>query len=377
MTGHNALASGLRVGLVTSDLTHAHGWAHYSLSLLLALQRAGVEVTVIASRNSPNVPGVKVHKLLPALVPAERGLLAQQFRALPQAHALLQDCTVLHVTVEPFAPLGMMLAGRRPLHLTAHGSYVQMLPRRRWPVGWLYQRAFRRVRLVCVSHYTARVAQAVLPGLAPVVINNGVDIERFAHLPPLDMPNCGPTVLAVGAVKPRKGTLELVRAMAVVRQQVPDAQCIIIGSLYTMPDYAAQVQAAVVELGLQQNVHLLGHVPESTMLGWYGAADVFALPSMNSGDRFEGYGLVHMEASAAGLPVIGTRDCGAEDAVIHNETGLLISQTRITEELPQAIMALLADPARAAQMGTAGKAHAQQHTWDHVAERMIALYNAV
>src|SRR5690606_8792173 len=144
--------------------------------------------------------------------------------------------------------------------------------------------------------------------------------------------------------KPRKGTLELVRAMAVVRQQMPAAQCVIIGSLDAMPEYAARVRAAVAELNLQDCVHLLGHVPEATVLGWMRAADVFALPSMNVGAKLEGYGLVHMEASATGLPVIGTRDCGADDAIVHGETGLLVSQERVAEELPAAILHLLADP---------------------------------
>ena len=213
------LQPSLHIGLLTCDLNHTHGWAHYSLSLLLALRRAGLRVTVLAARNSPDVPGVTVHKLLPALVPAERYVLPKLARALPQARALLQDCDVLHVAVEPYAPLGMWLAGGRPLVMTAHGSYVQMLPARRWPVGWRYQQAFRRARLVCVSRYTAKVAQAALPGITPVVVNNGVDVTRFAHLPALDTPLERPTVLSVGAVKPRKGTLELVRAMAVVRQR--------------------------------------------------------------------------------------------------------------------------------------------------------------
>jgi phosphatidylinositol alpha-1,6-mannosyltransferase len=115
-------------------------------------------------------------------------------------------------------------------------------------------------------------------------------------------------------------------------------------------------------------------VPEETLLAWYGAADVFALPSMNVGRKFEGYGLTYLEASAAGLPVIGTTDCGAEDAIINGKTGLLISQTDVTSALPTAIMSLLTDPQQAVQMGAAGHEHAQHQTWDRVAQRVMALY---
>jgi phosphatidyl-myo-inositol dimannoside synthase len=109
-------------------------------------------------------------------------------------------------------------------------------------------------------------------------------------------------------------------------------------------------------------------------MGWHGAADVFVLPSINAGWKFEGYGLVHMEASAAGLPVIGTTGCGVEDTVDDGVTGLLIPQSEIAEKLPQAILGLLSNPEKARRLGEAGKAKARRQTWDHVAGQMIALY---
>ena len=81
-----------------------------------------------------------------------------------------------------------------------------------------------------------------------------------------------------------------------------------------------------------------------------------------------------MRARAAGLPVIGTNGCGVEDAVDDDVTGLLLAQDNLTETLPQAIIELLTDPQRAARMGAAGREKARNHTWDHVAQEMIALY---
>ncbi len=366
----------LHIGLLTSDLSHRHGWAHYSLSLLLALHRAGVQVTVISARNSPDVPDIPIHRLLPPVVPAEKFTLPRLVQALPAARKILQTCDVIHAAIEPYAPLGAWLASNRPFLMTAHGSYITLLPRRHWPAGAIYAHAFRRSQMICVSHYTQKVAQSQLSGLHTRVINNGVDAERFVDLPPLTEPKRGPTVLAVGAIKPRKGSLELVQAMAIVRQSVPGVQCVMLGDLTAMPDYVAQVQAAIREQQLDDCAHLLGHVPENVMKSWLGAADVFALPSMNSGDKFEGFGLAHIEASAAGLAVIGTRDCGTEDAIVDGVTGLLISQKQVSSELPAAIIRLLSDPALAARMGAAGRDHARQQTWDHVAQQMIGVYNA-
>lgn len=367
----------MRIAFLTSDLHHGHGWGHYSLSLIQALTSAGIDVQVITSRNTPPVDAFPIMPLLPDIDPRESQFMLKMMRRAEKLRFLARDCDVIHATIEPYAPVGAWIAGKRPFVVTAHGSYIDLLPRRRWPVGAIYRRAFHRAQIVCVSRYTAKVARSVLPGVQPIVVNNGVDVERFSNLPPLDSPKRGPTVLCVGAVKARKGILELVQAMAEVRRRVPDVQCINIGSQEAEPAYVERVRAAIHDLNLQDCVHLLGHVPESTMLAWYGAADVFAMPSMNIGGKFEGYGLTHLEASAAGLPVIGTTDCGAEDAVVEGITGLLVQQLAVTAALPGAIIGLLTDPARAKQMGAAGKARAQMQTWDHVARQMIEVYENV
>jgi phosphatidylinositol alpha-1,6-mannosyltransferase len=176
-------------------------------------------------------------------------------------------------------------------------------------------------------------------------------------------------------VKPRKGTLELVTAMNEVRAQMPDVQCVVIGSLETAPAYVERVREAITRFGLTDCVQLLGHVPEQVMMDWYSRADVFVLPSMNEGGKFEGYGLVYLEASSAGLPVIGTTDNGAEDAIDEGVTGFLIPQSEVTARLPGAILTILRDPSLAARLGAAGRLKAAGQTWDHVATQMLSLYN--
>ncbi|MCB9453822.1 MAG: glycosyltransferase family 4 protein [Anaerolineaceae bacterium] len=364
----------MRLGFLTSDLQHGHGWGHYSLSLIRALRAEGAEMTVVAAHNTPDDSDFPVLPLLPAVSPRDRFFLPRLSFAAGRVRDALKDCDVIHSHIEPYAPLAVWLAGERPLFITGHGSYVRLPQTRRWPVGTIYRRSFAAGTMVCVSHYTESVARALMPGLRTVVVNNGVDIERFAHLPPLDTPQRGPTVLAVGGVKARKGTLELVRAMAVIRRTLPEAQCVILGGQTAEPAYTEQVQAEIAALGLTDCVHLPGHVPEHTLKAWYGAADVFALPSMNDGWKFEGYGLVHLEASAAGLPVIGTTGCGAEDAVEDGVTGLLIPQDTIATALPKALLRLLHDPALARRMGAAGRERAARQTWTHVARRMLVVY---
>lgn len=367
----------LHIGIIAPDLTMKHGWAQHSLSLIKALHKAGVRLTIVAAKNSPLLEGVEVHPILPALVPRERGLNVKLLAQIPVVRNLLHDCNVIHVLAEPYAFLGAAVAGKRPLLITAHGSYVHIAENERWPFNQLYRRAFLYSTLICVSHYTAKVAQQVLQGIKTIVVNNGVDAARFAHIQHTAKSGDKPMVLAVGALKGRKGQLELVRAIPKVLEQVPNAQCIIIGSLTNEPDYVRRVQEVIVAQNLGEHVHLLGHVSEEMLLDYYSRANLFVLPSMNDGWKFEGYGLVHLEASAAGLPVIGTTDCGAEDAIDNEVTGLLVPQSQVVGKLPKAIIRLLSNPQLAAQMGAAGRLKAQRQTWDAVAGEMVDVYNEV
>jgi phosphatidylinositol alpha-1,6-mannosyltransferase len=352
--------------MLAADLTHNSGWAHYCLSLIQALQRAGVQIRVVAARNSPQIAGIETLAILPTVDPLESGMLVKLLRAQQEVREALRDCDLIHAAIEPYAPLGMLIAGSRPLVVTGHGSYVLSGKKRGFPVGALYSRAFRRALMVCVSHYTARTAEKAMPGIRTVVVNNGVDFERFGSIRHVG----GGEVLSVGAVKARKGTLELVRAMA----QLPGARCTIVGSLTAEREYAERVQNEIARLGLADRVRLTGRISDEDLLRHYAEADVFALPSLNVGWKFEGYGLSLVEASAAGLPVIGTTDCGAEDAVVDGVTGLLVSQVNLEQGLTEALRLLLGAPDLAASMGAAGRERARGQTWDRVAAQMIGVY---
>lgn len=366
----------MHIGLLTAELTPAHGWATYSLNLIQALARYDLRLTILCARDTPEGLPLLYFRFLPSLTPMRRFTSARLLLSAPRVRHLLHDVDVIHATAEPYAPLAMWAARERPVFITAHGSYVRLPEVRAAPVSGWYRRAFERAHLLCVSAYTAQVAQTVIPGAQTTVIPNGVDAQRFAQLPAPDVAKPGPIILTTGGVKPRKGTLELVRAMRIVHAQRPDARCVMLGALDAHPDYVQQVRAAIAEHGLNEVVHLAGFVDDHTMRQWYGAADLFVLPSLNAGWKFEGFGLVHLEAGAAGLPVIGTRGNGAADAIDEGVTGLLVDQERLADELPEAILRLLNDPALARRMGDAGRRKAQAQTWARVAEQVVTLYRA-
>ena len=363
----------MRVLLLASDLSANNGWATYSLNLIRQLQARGTATTIVCARNSPAVD-FEVHPLLPAVTPPERHTVIKSLRLVPRLKSLLRDCDIVHCAAEPYAILAAAVAGERPLFVTAHGSYVNLPRMRRFPVGSLYRRAFAKARLICVSRYTAAVARELLPGARCHVINNGVDAARFEAPPRLTLAKRGPTVVTAGGVKPRKGTLQLVEAMAIVRKRLPRAQCLIMGNPQPGSAYATLVQRRIAELGLSDSAHILGFVEDDIMRAWLAEADVFALPAMNDGLFFEGFGLALLEASAAGTAVVGTDGCGVADAIVHDETGLVVPQAKVAEGLPGALLKLLENPERAAKMGQAGRRRARRQTWASVAEQVIDLY---
>jgi len=363
----------LHVGILAADLTDKAGWSQYSLSMIQALHRAGIRLTVITARNSPPMDGIDVLPILPTVDPLDRGMLARMAAIYPQARAALQSCAVIHTFIEPYAPLAALVAGKRPLLITGHGSYVRAAQARPAPIRALYGWAFRRALVVCVSRYTAQIIAHTIPRVRSSVINNGVNFEHFGAIQHIG--GTVPTVLSVGAVKERKGTLQLARAIAIVRDSIPNVQCHIVGTLDAEPETVQRVRETINELNLGDQVHLLGRVPDVELMRLYAAADVFALPSVNVNWKFEGYGLSLIEASAARLPVIGSRDCGAEDAIQDGITGLLIAQGELMEsQLAAAIIRLLQDRAGARRMGEAGHAWAQTQTWDHAATHLIDAY---
>ncbi len=362
----------MRVAMLTTAPIPTHGWGRYTRELVTALAAQGVQIDLIAATDAPpqtELPVSTYHRVLPSLTPAWRFSGLRLLASIPAVGRLTAGCDVIHVVAEPYA---LAAPSAHRLVVTAHGTYLPRTAAN--PIfGVLYRWIYRRAAVICVSTYTERQAQLALPGLHTVVIPNGVDVTRYQQ-PGIPPAKRGPTVLAVGQFKARKGYHILAQALRQVRDSIPDAQAVFIGEP-SDSSYRAQIQAQLDADGLQDAVHLLGRVPDDVLLGWYHAADVFALPAINIGGKFEGYGLVYAEASAAGLPVVGTLDCGAEDAIRDGETGFLVPQND-PAAVAEALIRLFKDPDLRARMGAAGRAFACEHTWERVAGRVLDVYQA-
>jgi len=279
------------------------------------------------------------------------------------------------------APLGLLApalrrAGARRLVAITHGHEAG------WAVLPGARSLLRRIgdttdSLTYLGEYTrVRVARALSPAAAARMtrLTPGVDTSAFR-------PGAGgaavrerlglggrPVTVCVSRLVPRKGQDTLIRAWPEVLAAVPDALLLIVGG----GRYRAALARLAARTGVAGSVVFAGPVPWPELPAYYDAGDVFAMPcrTRRQGLDVEGLGIVYLEASAAGLPVIGGDSGNAPDAIRPGETGYVVPGRR-PAGLVAALVELLTDPAVARVMGEKGMAWVDQEwRWDLVSQRL-------
>jgi phosphatidylinositol alpha-1,6-mannosyltransferase len=228
------------------------------------------------------------------------------------------------------------------------------------------------------EYFRIRLARALSPAAAARMqrLAPGVDMTEFR-------PGAGgdvirdrlglagrPVVVCVSRLVPRKGQDTLLRAWPAVLKAAPDAALLIVGSgpfRKSLESIAAPLPAGT--------VHFTGPVSAADLPAYYDAGDVFAMPcrTRRGGLDVEGLGIVYLEASASGLPVIGGDSGGAPDAIRDGESGYVVPGGD-TAAVADRIIDLVTDPAKAKAMGEKGLAWVHREwRWDLVADRLNQL----
>jgi phosphatidylinositol alpha-1,6-mannosyltransferase len=208
----------------------------------------------------------------------------------------------------------------------------------------------------------------------------GVDIDQYS--PSVDGSavreryglNGRPVVVCVSRLVPRKGQDALIRALPLIRRRVPDAALLIVSG----GPYRKNLERLVREQDLERHVVLTGSVRWEELPAHYAAGDVYAMPCRTRGFGLdvEGLGIVYLEASASGLPVVAGDSGGAPDAVREGETGYVVSG-RDLPSIADRVARLLADESLARTMGAAGRAWVEaEWRWETQASRMTQLLSA-
>jgi phosphatidyl-myo-inositol dimannoside synthase len=200
-----------------------------------------------------------------------------------------------------------------------------------------------------------------VPESRVVKINPGVDLERFSPRPIreelIERWNLRgkKVVLTVARLVSRKGHDLVLRAMAGLTRELPDAVYLIVGR---GPEQQ-KLQNLAMELGIMEAVRFAGHVPEELLPDCYNLCDVFAMLNREeaNGD-LEGFGMVFIEANAMGKPVIGGRSGGTADAIVEGKTGFRVDAGQ-PEELTAKLRMLLTDAHLRRRLGNAGRKRAE------------------
>ena len=262
------------------------------------------------------------------------------------------------------APLGLLSASMkragvlRTVALT-HGHEVW------WAKVFPFNLLLRRIGstvdvLTYLGEFTRKAISKALSARAQsamVKIAPGIDVEHFipTDASPL-RESLGLTdkkvIVSVGRLVHRKGQDHLIEAMPEILKNVPRAHLLLVGE----GPYREHLQNLVHQLKLESSVTFIGRIQYQDLPMYICVGDIFAMPSRSRlmGLEVEGLGIVYLEASSCGLPVLAGDSGGAPDAVIQNETGLVVSGTD-NKEIASAAVALLTNLEASQKMGTVGR----------------------
>ncbi len=228
-----------------------------------------------------------------------------------------------------------------------HGTDLKRV-KNRWK-RWLLRRICNNAKLLIVnSQATKKLLLNLAPKVNPLILTPGIEHfsipNKTAARAVLGVDQDNKVILAVSRLVERKGIDTLIQSVTNIKTKY---ELVIVGD----GDYTEQLHKLAELSGV--NVRWVDNADDQTLYSWYAAADIFCLPGREVADDIEGFGMVFLEAAYAGLPVIAGQSGGASEAVVHNQTGLLIPPT--VDACTEAIAKLIEDHVLARNLGAAGR----------------------
>ena len=380
------------VALVTYS-TKPRGGVVHTLALAEALVRRGASVEIIALGDPADGFFRRVDAPL-RLIPAPEPRETLEERVAASVDALADGLHAMRAegTLSPILHVQDCISARAAVRLRDEGAPVTVVRTVHhvddFTTPELIECQLRSIldpdRLVVVSRmWQERLATDY--GVAATVVTNGVDSERFARTPPPAViagrrAQVGAEgrflILTVGGIEPRKGSDHLVRALALLHQRMAPSPVLAVIGGHSFQDHRAYREAVLdslpgLGLELGRDVVLLGTLPDDEMPGWYHAADAFAFPSVN-----EGFGLVVLEALAAGTPTVVADLPAFREYLTYGRDALVVDpgdDAALADQLER----IAREPALRSSLAAAGRVVADRFTWSSCAEQHLAIYNAL
>lgn len=274
---------------------------------------------------------------------------------------------LLHAVMESYAGIALWLASfflpRTPRILTLQSGDLDSDTKQKRIPAWLWQRIHTSPdHVTAISNFLADRAKRLRgSGRDVSVVPNGVDLAAVPHA--AHEPVAG-RIVCVARLSWEKGLNDLIDALVMVRQRVPEAHLVLVGD---GADRAA-LEARVAERGLADTVFFRGALANNEALKEVAAAAVFACPSLA-----EGLGIVFLEAQAVGVPVVGTRVGGIPDVISDGVTGLLVPAND-PQALSVALLRMLQDRTSARQTVVAAQSQLHRFDWQHIMDGLAERY---
>ncbi len=343
------------------------------------LRRRGHEVTVIAPQTPLDPPDkcgardnfIPMGRSVPLSAGGSTARVTLAWWLWPRVRQLMDrerfDLVHVHEPLAPLLPL-MFLQHSNAVNVGTFHAFSDGQQLYRWSRFALKTWHRRLHGRIAVSEAARSFVAPHFPHRAYRVIPNGIDFQRFADASPL--PDSGDekrNVVFVGRKDERKGLRYLLEAFGLLLQERNDLRLTIVGP--GEPDRAcASLLDAMDGVG-SEAVRLVGAVSDKDLPRYYASADVFCSPATGG----ESFGIVLLEAMAAGAPVVASDIDGYRDVVTHERNGLLVLP-REPAAIAGAIASVIDNPDLARRLSAAGKQVAQRHRWQRVASEVEDYY---
>jgi len=367
-----------QIFIVTSEFPpEPGGIGNHAINVARHLAQHQFEVTVVADyRLSDTAREDAFDQGMPfRVLRTPKGHLARKYLDKYRAmSAGLRSGSILIASGLPcllFVALVRVLSFRRTYGIAiAHGTDIN-------PSRWFIRRAVRLAMarydaIIPVSKFTAgRLSQRVLSRVR--VINNGFDAGRLQNgfeTPTTRQLPGSPALITVGSVTERKGQINVIRALPALCTVDPGIHYHIVG----LPVEKDKLQALAEDLGVAGNITFHGAVSDTVLPQLLQGADIFIMLSKQTANgSFEGFGIAIIEANAMGVPAIGAKNCGIEDAILPGYSGFLVDPFDPVD-IRKAVGLILEKPET---FGKQAQEHARGFTWDEKIKEYITVIHSI
>lgn len=332
--------STMRVLLILKHLSGNNGWSRYGRDLAQQLDSKGHKVICLVHQE------INFYLEQRQVLGSPSQYFANPLRSYNDAQKVRKAIVdlspdIVHFLVEPYlAILPFLRVKNCKIFLTIHGTYA-FVPNllahksfKRINSSLIFKYAYNKVdNIISVSNHTKRYFLDCFPksqrnrmAEKVTVITNGIELQNQNKIyPAKKSENIAKQILFVGAVKQRKGLLEAIEALKIYKESYSNKFMYNIAGTYANnKEYVAKLKHKISEYGLEKHVVFYGEVSEEKIEDLYNQAHLFLMLPVQEGRKFEGFGLVYLEANARGVPCIGSKYFGIPEAIKHGETGYLI-----------------------------------------------------